>query len=351
MVTRVTNNHQNHVWRTKMVKFGIIGAGRMGNAHASYLGTYDGAKIVAVYDPKPEAAQAMHDKYGAKICAGPEEVAAAADCVIVSAPTYCHQDGIRAVIAAKKELFCEKPLCRDFKLAEEMLNLGKNYSKLFAIGFVRRHMLKTLKVKELLSQNFLGKLHFCNVDLPLGVYKRMPGDWFTDFDKSGGVIIDMLAHHVDLANWFFGPAARVYAQSDMLSAAQPLPADHVASVVTHKNGVICSYMCNWQRFGRSNEMMEIYGEKGALIMDGGTNITYYPLDGEKQEIQVGPAKTKGTGVEEVNVVDGYARQMLNLFEYMKGNKKEFPTVKDGYNSLMVGKAMIESAKTGNAITL
>ncbi len=68
-----------------MVKFGIIGAGRMGNTHASYLGTYDGAKIVAVYDPKPEAAQAMHDKYGAEICSGPE-ACGRADCVVVSPP-------------------------------------------------------------------------------------------------------------------------------------------------------------------------------------------------------------------------------------------------------------------------
>ncbi|OQA84913.1 MAG: Inositol 2-dehydrogenase/D-chiro-inositol 3-dehydrogenase [Lentisphaerae bacterium ADurb.Bin242] len=334
-----------------MVKFGIIGAGRMGNTHASYLGTFDGAKIAAVYDPKPEAAQAMHDKYGAEICAGPEEVAAAADCVVVSSPTYCHQDGIRAAIGAGKVLFCEKPLCRDFTLADEMLQLGRNYSKLFAIGFVRRHMFKTIKFKELLEQNFLGKLHFCNVDLPLGAYKRMPGDWFTDFDKSGGVIIDMLAHHVDLANWFFGPAARVYAQSDMLDPSQPLPADHVASVVTYKNGVICNYMCNWQRFGRSAERMEIYGEKGALVMDGGANLTYYPSGGEKKEIQVGPVKADGAGVEEVNVADGYGCQMLNLFQYMKGGKKVFPTVEDGYNSLMVGKAMIESARTGNVVQM
>lgn len=334
-----------------MVKFGIIGAGRMGNTHASYLGTFDGAKIVAVYDPKPEAAQAMHDKYGAAICSSPEEVAKAADCVVVSSPTYCHQDGIRAAIKAGKDLFCEKPLCRDFKTADDMLKLGKNYSKLFAIGFVRRHMLKTIKLKGLLEQNFLGKLRFCNVELPLGCFKRLPGDWFTDFDKSGGVIIDMLAHHVDLANWFFGPAARVYAQGDMLDTKQPLPADHVASIVTYKNGVICNFMCNWQRFGRNAELMEIYGEKGALVMDGGPNLTYYPLNGEKQEIQIGPVKADGAGVEEVNVADGYGCQMVNLLHYMKGEKKVFPTVADGYNSLMVGKAMIESAQTGNVVKI
>ncbi len=357
-VTRVTCKEDRIQKGVKqMVKFGVIGAGRMGKNHTSYLTTLEECKndvrIAAVYDPKPEAAQEMHEKYGAEICNGPEEVAAKADCVIVSAPTYTHQDGVRATIAAGKDLFCEKPLCRDFALADELLALGKGYSKLFAIGFVRRHMYKAMKMKELLEQNFLGKIRFCNVDLPFGGFKRLSDDWFTQFDKSGGVIMDMLAHHVDLSNWFFGSVARVYAQSDMLDTAQPLPADHVASVVTYKNGVICNYMCNWQRFGRSGEMMEIYGEKGALVMDGNPDLTYYPAGGEKQTIPVRDApQASGEGVKEVNVVDGYTRQMLNLYKYMKGDHSiPFPTVQDGYNSLMIAKAMMESATTNKAVEL
>lgn len=340
-----------------MVKFGVIGAGRMGNVHASNLAALDECKndvqIAAVYDPKPEAAQAMHEKYGAEICGGPDEVAAKADCVIVSAPTYTHQDGVRATIAAGKDLFCEKPLCRDFRQADELLALGRDYKKLFAIGFVRRHMYKAMKLKELLRQNFLGKIRFCNVDLPFGGFKRLNDDWFTHYDKSGGVIMDMLAHHVDLSNWYFGPAARVYAQGDMLDTTQPLPADHVASVVTYKNGVICNFMCNWQRFGRSGELMEIYGEKGALVMDGKPDLTYYPAGGEKQTISAGNApQASGDGVTEVNVVDGYARQMLNLYKYMKGDHSvPFPVLQDGYNSLMIAKAMMESATSNKVVEL
>lgn len=337
-----------------MVRIGIIGAGRMGNAHAGNLSGIPDVKIAAVYDPKESAAKAMNEKYGAKICSGPEELAnlPEIDCVVISSPTYCHQDGIRAAIAAKKHIFCEKPLCRDPKLAQDMLNLGKGYDKIFVIGFVRRHMTKSRKLKEMLDQGLIGKLRFCNVDLPFGGFIRKEGDWFVDFEKSGGVIIDMLAHHVDLANWFFGPAKRVYAESHMLAKEPGVdPSDFVSSIVTYRNGVVCNLMCTWQRFGRSFERMEIYGEKGSLTMEGSNSVTFCPLGGEKQVIDLNTTKTSAAGVEEVNVEDGYKNQMINLVANIKGENRPFPLLQDGYNSLMVGMAMIESSKTHQVIAL
>lgn len=72
------------------------------------------------------------------------------------------------------------------------------------------------------------------MDLPLGMYRREYGDWFTDFDKCGGVIVDMLAHHVDLANWFFGKPERVYADGMLLDPAQKEPSDMVDGIITYK---------------------------------------------------------------------------------------------------------------------
>ena len=141
-----------------MLKFGIIGAGRLGNVHAgniAQLKTLAGidAQVAAVYDPKESAAKDMHEKYGAVICSGPEELAGIPelDAVVIASPTYCHQEGIRAAVAADKHIFCEKPLCRDLTNSLEMLELVKKSKKFFAIGFVRRAMGKTKKCKELLD--------------------------------------------------------------------------------------------------------------------------------------------------------------------------------------------------------
>jgi predicted dehydrogenase len=338
----------------KTVKFGIIGAGRLGNTHAGNLDQIKEAEIAGVYDIKPEAAEDMREKYGAKIYHSAEELAGSPDidCVIVTSPTYCHLEGIRAAVSADKPLFCEKPLVRTKEDIKEALKLLENYPKVFSVGFVRRYMAKAQKIKELISDGLIGKLRFCNVDLPMGRYKRMYGDWFADFEKCGGVIIDMLAHHVDLANWFLGEAQSVYAQSMLLDPSQELPSDYVSSVVKYKSGVICNLMCSWQRFGRSNEMMEIYGEKGALVMDGADFVTYYNQKGEKEEIEVGVAAEGAKGVEQINSGNAFLIEMQTLTDAVNGASQEgMPTIKDAVRSLEIGLAMIESSKNDSIVKL
>ena len=183
------------------------------------------------------------------------------------------------------------------------------------------------------------------MDLPLGMYRREYGDWFTDFDKCGGVIVDMLAHHVDLANWFFGKPERVYADGMLLDPAQKEPSDMVDGINTYKNGVMCNMFCTWQRFGRANELMEIYGEKGCLSLSGAETIAYCPLGGEKQEIAVDAAADAGIGVEEGKVASGYTQEIIDFAHNILGRKVELPGVQDGFNSIEIALGMIESVKT------
>ena len=340
-----------------MIRYAIIGTGRMGNAHASQLIHIENAEIIGAYDLLPERTQEFQKKFGGKACTSLQELLSLPelDCLIITTPTPCHLEAITAAKAAGKNIFCEKPLCRTREQAAQIQTSLQNYDQLFTVGFVRRHMSKSLKVREILTAGTLGRIRYCNVDLPLGVYKRMPGDWFADFNKCGGATLDMLAHHIDLCNWFFGKAERVYASSLLMDPALPLPADYVASIVNYKSGVICNMMCSWQRYGRSNEMMEIYGEQGAIMMDRSDNLTLYHADGSKEIIDSTldfPApKAVGQGVEQVNAASGFFREFQNLTNALTGQKVDLPTIQDACNSTMLSLAMIESAQTGNPVSL
>lgn len=334
-----------------MIRYGVIGAGRMGRNHAEQLKLIPEAKITRVYDIAPERAEQFRADFGAEICSGPEQLAESpdVDCVIVTSPTYCHIEGVEAALRAGKAIFCEKALCRTPEDARRILRAAEGYEKIFTVGFVRRHMAKTLLLKKLLDEGTIGRIRYCNLDLSLGLYRRMPGDWFADFELCGGVIVDMLAHHIDLANLFFGQAGRVYAQGLLLDSAQPLPADYAAAVVNYPNGIICNMICSWQRFGRSCEMMEIYGDQGALVLDGSDEITFYPAEGEMRKLDPrnGFAAAKpGEGVNQVNIGNGFYYELLNLTRALSGEPIPLPTVHDAWNSLAVSFAMLESARNG-----
>ena len=324
----------------KTIGMGVIGAGRMGNVHAKELAQLDGVKLAAVYDIRPEAARSFQAQYGARPAASAAALAAdpAVDGVLVCSPSYCHREGVQAACEAGKAVFCEKPLGRTAADRDAMASLGRTSPKPFVLGFVRRHMAKTLALKRLLDEGRLGRVRFCNIDLPLGVYRRQPGDWFADFSLCGGVILDMLAHHVDLANWFFGLPQRVYADGLLMDPSQPEPADYVAAVATYPGPVIVNLMCNWQRFGRTGERMEIYGEQGAAVLDGSDALTCYP---------------KGRDMETIPCPDGSAhrRQMESFAAAVRGERIEAASLQDGLNSLAVGLAMIESVQTQAVVRL
>ena len=325
-----------------MLEFGIIGAGRLGTTHADSLSKMDGVKLAAVYDISAEKAKAMQEKYGPAVCSSPDELASKVDAVIVASPSDCHLEGVRAAVRAGKAVFTEKPLCRFAEQAEEYKSLLKDFRKTFGIGFVRRYMLKTVKFKEILDSGELGRIRFCNVDLPFGAYKRMPGDWFTEYKRSGGVILDMLAHHIDLANWFFGPAGRVYAQGLLLDPSQELPADHVSATVTYANGVIVNMMCNWQHFGRSGEMMEVYGEKGALTMDGSQTLRLAKLGVPVQEIEVNET-AQSLGVSNASTGNGFLSEMMNFADAVRTGKTFSPGIPEAFASFAVAEAMMRPA--------
>lgn len=324
----------------KTVNLGLIGAGRMGTAHFTELAKIEGVKLAGVYDIKPEAAKACNEKFGAAICGSAEELAnlPGLDGVLVCTPTPCHVEGVMAALKAKKAIFCEKPLCRNAKDAKKLLKAGSASKKPFAVGFVRRYQPQTLELKKLLESGVIGKVRFCNVQLPLGLYKRMPGDWFADYSACGGVILDMLAHHIDLTNWFFGKPANVFAASLMMDRSQPEPADYAASVVNYANGVICNFSSCWWRSGRTGELMEIYGDNGSLSVDGSAKVTHYPKGGEMQTIQA-PGES------------GNFRQMQALVESIRTGVAPTASLQDGYNSLELALAMIKSAESGKAVRL
>ena len=333
-----------------MINFGIIGAGRLGTTHANNLAMIDGVKLAAVYDICDEKAKIMQQNSGAEICSSAEELAQKVDAVIVASPSDCHIEGVRAAVKFNKAVFTEKPFCRFAEQAEEYRTILKDFNKTFGIGFVRRHMLKSVQVKNMLDSGEIGRIRFCNVDLPFGSFKRMYGDWFADYKRSGGVILDMLAHHIDLANWFFGTAKRVYAQGLLLDPAQELPADHVSATITYESGVIVNMMCNWQRFGRSGEMMEIYGEKGALTMDSTQTLQLAKLDKELQKIEVDET-SQSFGVSNVSTGNGFLNEMIHFADAVRTGSSFTPGIPEAFSSFAVAEAMMRSAESNQVVEI
>jgi myo-inositol 2-dehydrogenase/D-chiro-inositol 1-dehydrogenase len=96
------------------LRFGLLGAGRIGKVHAGAVRAVPGATLVAVADAFPEAAKALAEISGAKTRSVDEIMAAKdIDAVLITTPTDLHATMIEQAARAGKAIFCEKPIDLD----------------------------------------------------------------------------------------------------------------------------------------------------------------------------------------------------------------------------------------------
>src|SRR5437870_12133825 len=104
------------------LNIGLVGVGRMGTAYARYLAfRVPGATLYAVSDVRAEAAEAARDEFGATKAYGDYHELVNdrnVDAVVVMTPTKLHKEVVVAAAAARKPIFCEKPLALGLEDAE-----------------------------------------------------------------------------------------------------------------------------------------------------------------------------------------------------------------------------------------
>jgi len=324
-----------------MINMGIIGAGRMGNSHASHLATVRKVKLSGVCDVNGASAGLMAKKYNMNVFKSADELIAscAIDAVLICSPTPFHHQHVCQCISAGKHVFCEKPLARKMAEGLDIASKLKKSDIKFAVGFKRRHMTGYQRIKGLIEKGFIGTPRICRVSLVFGGYKRQRGDWFADFDASGGVILDMLAHPFDLLNWYLGKPERIYADSWMLSTELPEPMDYVSGTISFKNKVICNVDCGWLRRGASKDAIEIYGDEGLIVSDG-SKIMLYDRALVVEEMQINcPGE------------DPLLAQMLDFVDSIGSERKPVAGLEEGLASLNIATSMIDSVRQKKVVTI
>lgn len=322
-----------------MIKVGIIGMGRMGQAHAKFFTSDTEAKLVAFYDPKPEAVKIGVEQFKAKAMASGDELIASpeVEAIVIASPTYCHYVDVIKALKTNKPVFCEKPLCRSWDEADAIRQAAENSKSVFQVGFVRRFNPAQQGVTQLVQSGAIGRPLFCNINLFTGAFKRMPGDWFANYTLCGGVVLDMLSHHLDLINWCFGDVARVYAQGFLEDPRLPEPTDFSSATVTFKNGVICNLACGWNRVGRGCNDMEIFGTDGYISYSWAQNKVIFTKKGEESKEIEYPA-----------VDNPYFEGFRSWIKSIKANGDTFVNMNDAFNALDTALAILKSSEE-NAI--
>ncbi len=122
------------------------------------------------------------------------------DIIDLCVPTHEHANLSIAALKAGKHVICEKPMARSLKDAESMLKAADKSSKGLYIAHTRRFDRRWRKIKDNIGR----------IGSPMYIRRcerswlPFPADsWYWDSEKSGGVLLDLGVHCVDLVKWLF----------------------------------------------------------------------------------------------------------------------------------------------------
>ena len=121
-----------------MLRFGLLGAGRIGQIHGRNIAASPEASLVAIADVDRKAAAALAEATGAERDLDAIVGAGDIDALLIGTPTDTHADLIEAGARAGKAVLCEKPVDLASSRVESCLKVVDSAGIPLMIGFNRR---------------------------------------------------------------------------------------------------------------------------------------------------------------------------------------------------------------------
>ncbi len=182
------------------MKFGIIGAGRIGKIHGANVAARRDCQVAYVADADAAAADSRAAATGANAVSideilGSKEV----DAVAVCSPTDTHADLIERAARARKAIFCEKPIDLDVKRIRACLDVVEETGATLMIGFNRRFDPNFASLRKRVAEGAVGALEI------VCITSRDPSPPPLSYvARSGGLFRDMMIHDFDMARFILG---------------------------------------------------------------------------------------------------------------------------------------------------
>ncbi|MCU0818467.1 MAG: inositol 2-dehydrogenase [Beijerinckiaceae bacterium] len=326
-----------------MIGLGVIGAGRIGRIHAGNVVAHAGAKLVAVSDALPGAAESLAAELGTKATTREAMLAdSSISGVLICSPTDTHADFIEEAVKAGKAVFCEKPVDLSSDRIRACLKTVAASGKPLMIGFNRRFDPNFAEAKKRLVAGAIGKIEMVTI------LSRDPGPPPAEYVKrSGGLFRDMMIHDLDMARFLLGEdPVEVHAVGSCLvdpAIGQAGDVDTAAVLLKTASGKIAQISNSRRASYGYDQRFEVHGEKGMVRAQNVPMTT------------VETANAEGFRADPVlpffleRYAAAYRAELAAFLDCMTNGMEPSPSGVDGLKAQVLADAATESAQTGKPV--
>ncbi len=187
-----------------MLRFGIMGAGRIAKDFCDAAVRADGAEVVAVASKSTERAESFAKENNIKRYYG--DYAQLLECddidvIYIATTTNYHYENLLQCITAGKHILCEKPLVETEQRALEVIKLAKEKNLFLMEAMWSRFLPKSLKVREWVKGGAIGEVVSLQGNIGFRAGDDM-GNRFFNPKLGGGVMYDIGVYLIDLLPYF-----------------------------------------------------------------------------------------------------------------------------------------------------
>ena len=166
------------------IRTAIIGAGKMGQIHAKVYHQLGESELVAVVDTDEKSAKSLAKKYKCDYFTDPSAIIGKVDAVTISTPTANHYELSKFFIENRIAVLIEKPLASSVEQGREIVELGRKYDMVVAVGHSERcnpvvQAMKRLDIEpKFIEASRISPYPFRSADI--------------------GVVLDVMIHDIDI---------------------------------------------------------------------------------------------------------------------------------------------------------
>lgn len=333
--------------RTKL-NVGLIGLGRLGRVYARDLATrIPCTRLSAVADVDGSAVDEITREFDVPLgSTEPADVIGhpSVDAVVIVTPTSTHRAMTEAAVASRKAVFCEKPLSISLDEAIALRQGVGRSGVFFQMGFQRRFDRGFVAARERLADGTIGD---AVVFKSTSRDPYRPSVEYADPRSSGGLIIDMGIHDIDLARWYMGEVATVQAIGGLLAYPELGAVGDIDNAVISlvfesgrlgviditRNGIY-GYDISMELLGTKGTLRAGYLRETPLTVMTKTGVTHDTVPYFMQRF-----------------ADAYTAQLENFARNVLHDREPPVTIDDGVEALRVAVAATRAQQLGERVDL
>ena len=330
----------------RMVRIGLIGAGRIGTLHTHAIRNSQACRLTAVFSEQRASAATLASLTDARVC----DSAAAlvnrqdVDAVFICSPTDTHVEFVALAAKAGKAIFCEKPIDLSIARVTECMDILEQYPVLFTVGFHRRFDPHHRVLLEQVKSGRIGRVE------QVRIVSRDPSPPPIEYiRRSGGIFRDMMIHDLDQCRLFLGeePVGVFAVGSSLIDRRIGEAGDFDTATATFwtDSGATCTIQNSRRCSYGFDQRLEVFGATGRVAMENVPLTQTSVLDESGLNAPTLPRHFPQRYQE------AYRQQLGAFAEAVSQGRKPEASARDGLRSLILAEAAGRSARTHQPVTI